>query len=54
MDEKLIKANTKLVDENKLLKSDIQLLIKYIKGDENTKKELQEEINSVIKSYEEL
>ncbi len=49
---KLIEANTQLVDKNRFLKSDILLLIKYIRGDSTKKEQLQEEVNSLIESYE--
>ena len=46
-EEKLIQANTKLVDKNRLLISDIKVLISYIEG--NTGLEYQ--VKNIIKNY---
>ena len=46
-EEKLIEANTKLVDKNRLLLSDIKVLISYIEG--NT--ELEYQVKNIIKNY---
>ena len=46
-EEKLIQANTKLVDKNRLMLSDIKILISYIEG--NTGLEYQ--VKNIIKNY---
>ena len=46
MNEKLINANIKLVDEMKILKRDIMTLIKYIQGSEN-----KSEVEEIIRYY---
>ena len=54
--DKLLEANTKLVDINKELMIDNETLIKYIKllrGEETTLSEIDEDVlNTIYKSYE--
>ena len=53
--DKLLEANTKLVDINKELMIDNETLIKYIKllrGEETTLSEIDEDVlNTIYKSY---
>lgn len=46
-EKQLIEANTKLVDKNRLLISDIRVLIKYIEGHT----ELEYQVKNIMKNY---
>lgn len=44
-------ANTKLLDENKMIKKDLLFLIKYIQGSEEFKYEYFDSVQIIIKRY---
>lgn len=48
MNKNLIDANIKLLDENKQIIKDIQLLSRYIKGE----KDLKQQVIEIIEYYE--
>ena len=47
----LIRANTKLLDDNKSIKSDIKFLIDYMMADDIEKEELEERAQNIIRNY---
>ena len=51
MEKNIIEANIKMLDKNKLLLSDINVLVRYIKGNKTKKEEMHEEVKNIVNYY---
>lgn len=49
-EKNLLEANIKLVDDKNMLMKDIDILIRYLKGE----KELKEDVKNIIKYYKKI